>query len=147
MTQKSILKAISLAVFILTLSVFAASQGSAQGTGQATEQKPADRRLQVTYNPPGEYTSEARSKMLSGWIKLRITFLDTGELGDIFYVDESAADKSLSKAGLLKSSYDAAKKIKFLPAIKDGNPITVTKVVVYNFEIGERPGFQVGRRP
>ena len=143
MTRKSILKALSLAVFVLTLSVFAA----AQGTGQETEQRSADRPLGVTYNPPGEYTSEARSKMLSGWIKLRITFLDTGELGDIYYVDESAADKSLSKAGLLKSSYDAAKKIKFLPAVKDGNPVTVTKIVVYNFEIGDHPGFRVGRRP
>ncbi len=135
-------KILAVTLFVLSFTAFAA----AQGTGQA-EQKPADRPLRVTYNPSGEYTADARSKMLSGWIKLRVTFLDTGELGDIFYVDESASDKALSKAGLLKSSYEAAKKIKFLPAIKDGNPVTVTKVLVYNFEIGERPGFRVGRRP
>ncbi|HEV7643618.1 MAG TPA: energy transducer TonB [Pyrinomonadaceae bacterium] len=137
------LRIFAVTLFVLSVTAFAA----AQATGQETEQKPADRPLRVTYNPSGEYTSEARSKMLSGWIKLRITFLDTGELGDIFYVDESASDKALSKAGLLKSSYEAAKKIRFEPAIKDGSPVTVTKILVYNFEIGDRPGFRVGRRP
>jgi hypothetical protein len=116
-----------------------------QTEGEAPRQ--ADRPLKVTYNPSGEYTSEARAKQLSGWIRLRVTFLDTGELGDIFYVDESTPDKSLSKAGLLKSSYDAAKKIKFEPAIKDGSPVTVTKILVYNFAIGDRTVFRVGRQP
>ncbi len=139
MFKAASLKFFAVTLFVLSFTAFAAAQEA--------ERKPADRPLKVTYNPSGEYTSEARAQMLSGWIKLRVTFLDTGELGDIFYVDESAADKALSKAGLLKSSYDAAKKIRFEPAIKDGSPVTVTKVVVYNFEIGERPGFRVGRRP
>jgi outer membrane biosynthesis protein TonB len=141
-------KAVSLKIFTVTLFVLLFTAfAAAQGTAQEAERKPADRPLRVTYNPSGEYTSEARAKQLSGWIKLRVTFLDTGELGDIFYVDESTPDKSLSKAGLLKSAYDAAKKIRFEPAIKDGSPVTVTKVLAYDFQIGERPGFRVGRRP
>ena len=96
-------------------------------------QSETDRPLQVKSVPQPAYTPEAKINGVYGWIKLRITFLDTGEIGDIFYVDESDAGKRLTEHGLLKTSYEAAKKVKFLPAIKNGKPVTVTKVLQYNF--------------
>lgn len=104
----------------------------------AFSQTESDRPVRVTNNPRAEYTGEARARMLGGWIKLRVTFLESGKIGDIFYVDESDAERNLSKYGLLKNSYEAAKRIKFEPAIKDGKPVTVTKVVMYSFAIGDR---------
>ena len=137
MLRNAFFKTITIAAFIFAFSVFTFAQ--------ETEQKPADRPLKVTYNPRAEYTPQARIEGVSGWIQLRVTFLDTGEIGDIFYVRESDPDKSLSKTGLLKNAYEAAKKVKFLPAIKDGKPVTVTKILLYKFEIGRRPEFQVKR--
>lgn len=128
-------------VFVLLLGTFVYSQAEAE------KPKQEDRPLKVTSMPPPGYTPQARLDGVSGWIKLRVTFLETGEIGDIFYVAESSPDKTLTKAGLLKKAYDAAKLIEFLPAIKEGKPVTVTKVLEYNFNLGQRPGFRVGRRP
>lgn len=137
MLRTALFKTIAITAFIFAFSVFTFAQEA--------EQKPADRPLQVTYNPRAEYTPQARIEGVSGWIQLRVTFLETGEIGDIFYVRESDPDKSLSKTGLLKNAYEAAKKVKFLPAIKDGKAITVTKVLLYEFYMGRRPTFQVKR--
>ena len=122
-------------LFILGVSAFA--------------QDGADRPLKVLKVPQAEYSGEARARQIEGWIRLRITFLDSGAIGDIFYVDESDPQyKSLSKYGLLKNCYEAAKKVEFEPAVKDGKPVTVTKVLVYSFNLGRRPGgFQVVRKP
>jgi hypothetical protein len=109
-----------------------------------------DQPLRVTKVPEAPYSGEARARQLEGWIRLRVTFLDSGTIGDIFYVNESDPEKNLSKYGLLKNCYEAAKKVEFQPAIKDGKPVTTTKVLQFNFSLGRRPGgFQVGngRRP
>lgn len=137
--KKALLKISIISLFIITLGTFAYSQSE--------QPQQADRPLKITKNVPASYTGEARARQIEGWIKLRITFLDTGEIGDIFYVDESDPEKNLTKYGLLKNSYEAAKKVEFLPAIKDGKPVTVTKLLLYSFDLGRRPTFQVGRRP
>jgi hypothetical protein len=127
---------IAITLFALAISGIAMAQETAQ--------KQADKPVKITSVPQPEYTEGARKMMIEGWIKLRLTFLDTGQLGDIFYVDESSAEKELTKAGLLKSAYDAAKKVTFEPAVKDGKPVTVTKVLLYEFAMGQREGgFQV----
>jgi Gram-negative bacterial TonB protein C-terminal len=138
MPKTLLFKLVALSVFTLAFSGAAAAQ--------ETTQIQADRPVKITSVPKAEYTGDARKQMIEGWIKLRLTFLDTGELGDIFYVDESSDKKELTKAGLLKSAYDAAKKVTFEPAIRDGKPVTVTKIVLYSFALGQRGGgFQVGR--
>lgn len=128
-------------MFVLALGTFAYPQSEAEAPKQP------DRPLKVISMPPPGYTPQARLDGISGWIKLRVTFLETGKIGDIFYVAESSPDKALTKAGLLKNAYDAARLIEFQPAIKEGKPVTVTKVLQYNFILGDRPAFRVGRRP
>jgi outer membrane biosynthesis protein TonB len=137
MLRITLFKFITIAAFIFAFSVFTLAQEA--------EQKQADRPLRITYVPQAGYTPQARIEGISGWIQLRVTFLETGEIGDIFYVKESDPDKSLTKYGLLKNAYEAAKKVKFSPAIKDGKAVTVTKILVYSFEMGRRPQFQVKR--
>ncbi len=63
-----------------------------------------------------------------GKVVLRVTFLDSGEIGKISVI--SGLTKSLTD-----SAVEAAKKIKFVPAIKDGKPVSVTKPVEYVFSI------------
>ncbi len=131
--KKALLRTFIISVFVLAMGTFAYSQAETE-----TPRQP-DRPLKVTHNPPPGYTPQARIDGVSGWIKLRVTFLETGEIGDIFYVDESSPDKALTKTGLLKKAYESAKKIEFQPAIKEGKAVTVTKVLIYNFQLGRRP--------
>jgi len=63
-----------------------------------------------------------------GKVVLRVTFLDSGEIGRISVIS------GLTK-GKTESSVEAAKKIKFIPAMKDGQTVTVTKPVEYIFTI------------
>lgn len=134
------MKNITNSLFVTLLLLFALSS-------LAFSQTETDRPVRIIKNSPAPYTGEARSRMLEGWIKLRVTFLEDGKIGDIFYVDESHPERELSKYGLLKNCYEAAKKIQFEPALKDGKPVTVTKVLQYNFSLGRNPGGFTVRRP
>lgn len=124
--KSSVIRIAMIAVLIAISSIITFSQTN-------------DRPVKVTKFTRAEYTGEARGRMIQGWIKLRVTMKADGTLGDIYYVDESDPEKNLSKYGLLKNCYEAAKKIQFQPAIQDGEPVTVTKVLQYNFALGQRP--------
>lgn len=63
-----------------------------------------------------------------GKVVLRVTFLASGEIGLIDVISGMGN-------GLTESSIEAAKKIKFIPAMKDGKPVTVIKPVEYAFTI------------
>ena len=104
-------------------------QASAQASGNPLEVK-------ITNQARATYTDEARQKGVEGWVRLRVTFLATGEIGEVVYVKESSKKKKLTKRGLVDEAMKAAKKIKFTPATdENGNPVTVTKEVEYIFTI------------
>jgi hypothetical protein len=65
---------------------------------------------------------------VTGNVRLRVQFLASGKIGKISPV-------SSLPYGLTEKAIEAAEKIKFEPAIKDGEPITVFKVVVMSFTI------------
>lgn len=65
---------------------------------------------------------------VDGTITLRVTFLASGQIGAIEPVNKLPF-------GLTMSAVEAAKKMKFVPATKDGTPYTVTKLVQYSFTI------------
>lgn len=76
---------------------------------------------------PG-YTDLARMYNITGVVRLRVTFLADGKIGDILPL------QTLS-FGLTKKAINAAKLIKFEPPTQNDVPYTVVKVVVYNFSI------------
>ena len=82
--------------------------------------------LKILSKPTAQFTEEARQNGTNGFVRLRVTFLSTGSIGDITPVD-SLPD------GLTESAVEAAKAIKFNPSTKNGEPITVTKIVEYSF--------------
>lgn len=103
---------------------------------------------EINQNSPGEipapkiisklqpvYTEAARKKKVEGEVYLRVTFLASGEIGDVVYLKESSKKKKLTKYGLVAQAIEAAKKIKFEPARRNGERITTTKIVVFAFTI------------
>lgn len=82
--------------------------------------------VRILSKPIAAYTDEARKNGVAGSIKLRVSFLASGVIGDVISVN-TLPD------GLTESAIEAAKGIKFQPATKDGIPLTVTKLVEYSF--------------
>ena len=63
-----------------------------------------------------------------GIVRLRVTFLASGEIGEITVI-------SKSPKSLIEEAVKAARNIKFEPAKKNGVPYTVTKNVEYTFTL------------
>ena len=84
--------------------------------------------VQILSKPKPAYTNAARQNQTQGKVSLRVTFLASGHIGSVKPV------KSLPD-GLTEQAMVAALNIKFEPATKDGEPVTVTKTVEYNFTI------------
>jgi TonB family protein len=88
----------------------------------------ADSSVKIISQPKAPYpTSNGGSICMSGVVRLKVTFLETGEIGEISVI-------SRLPYGATENAIEAAKKIKFQPAIKDGKPITVSKIIEYRFK-------------
>ncbi len=84
--------------------------------------------LKILAQPRPIYTQTARENNVAGTVVLSVTFLDSGQIGTVEVVS-GLAD------GLTEKAIDAAKRIKFKPAMKSGKPITVTRQIEYKFDI------------
>lgn len=73
-------------------------------------------------------SSSSKKSNIEGIVRLRVTFLASGEIGEIKVV--SGLSKYLNEQAIA-----AARKIKFEPAKKNGIPYAVTKLVEYNFKL------------
>jgi TonB family protein len=114
--------------------------GSGKGTGQGTGNAPAADKsasirilpgsapLRILSKPAGTYTDAARSNQVQGTVKLRVTFLASGEIGPVIPIT------SLPH-GLTEQAIAAAQRIRFEPERIKGVPKTVVKVVEYTFMI------------
>ena len=84
--------------------------------------------LKVLSKPKAIYTDEARQNQTQGIVTLRVTFVANGTIGSISPV-------SGLPNGLTEQSIGAAREIKFVPQIKNGQPQTVTRIVQYSFTL------------
>lgn len=84
--------------------------------------------LQIISKPKPSYTDVARQNQVMGKVRLRVTFLASGEIGSVSTV-------SGLQDGLTEQAIAAAKQIRFKPAQAKGVPQTVTKQVEYSFSI------------
>ena len=84
--------------------------------------------LKIVRKPRVNYTDSARANMTQGTVKLAVEF---GADGKILAV---VAFQKLPD-GLTENSIDAAKKIVFEPAYKDGKAISTIGIVSYTFTI------------
>ena len=107
--------------------------GSSGGEGSFTDKasKKSDsitNSLRIISKPRANYTDTARQNNIQGTVTLRVTFLASGQIGNISTV-------SGLPCGLTEQAIAAAAKIKFEPMLVNGNPSTVTKQVQYSFTI------------
>lgn len=92
--------------------------------------KPADvmRKAIIIVKPAPEYTEEARRNQVTGTVTLQMVFAASGRVTNIH------ALTSLPY-GLTEKAINAARKIYFLPAMKDGKRVGQYIRVEYNFNI------------
>jgi|SRR5687768_8430959 len=89
---------------------------------------PDNKSLNILYKPRPLYTAQARANNVQGSVVLRVTFLASGKIGSI------SPDSELPD-GLTEQAIIAAKQMRFEPATKNGQPVTVIKSVQFNFTI------------
>ncbi len=87
-----------------------------------------EQRALLLQKPEPQYTEEARTNQVTGTVMLRAVFSSAGEVVQI------QALRSLP-FGLTERAIAAARQIKFVPAMKGGQPVSVFMQLEYNFNL------------
>ena len=90
--------------------------------------KDVERKVRLGTKPEPMYTAEARDNEVVGTVVLKVVFSSAGNVSNIRIVS------GLSN-GLTERAVDAAKKIKFIPAMKDGHYVSMWMQLEYNFNL------------
>ena len=90
--------------------------------------KEVDRRARVLEKPEPIYTAAARQHNITGTIVLRAVLTAQGQVTDI---------KALSTLpdGLTERAIEAARRIRFEPALINGRPVSMYIQLEYNFNL------------
>lgn len=72
------------------------------------------------------YTEAAKGKLVQGTVRLAVMFRENGTIGPVVVLEGLPA-------GLTEQAVIAAQKIKFKPEVRDGNPVTVVRMVRFDF--------------
>jgi TonB family protein len=90
--------------------------------------KQVDRRIVLLMKPEPSYTEAARQSQVVGTVVLKVVFSANGSVVNIEVKD------GLRK-GLTEQAIEAAKRIKFIPAVKDGKFVPMWIQLEYNFNL------------
>jgi len=93
----------------------------------ATEVKP---RAKLINSPAADYPDAARATGAEGEVRLRLVLADDGSVKYVFPM------KAL-KYGLTEAAIEAARQIKFTPAMRDGQPVSQFATLSYEFKKGK----------
>src|ERR1043165_2293 len=105
------------------------SGGRAEGgSGGGYAVYEVEQRARLLAKPEPQYTEEARRNQVSGTVTLRAIFSSTGEVVQIRALNTLPF-------GLTERAIAAARQIKFVPAMKDGHPVSVRMQLEYNFNL------------
>lgn len=100
----------------------------AQQTAAEMQKTQTDRKARVIYRVEPEYTEDAREKKIAGTVVLTLT-VDHEGLPQNIHVKKSLYPS------LDQSAIEAAKKMRFEPAMKDGQPVSMFISVEMNFQV------------
>lgn len=103
-------------------------KATTQENANALTMKEVDRRPFIAFKPEPGYTEAARQNALSGSVLLKAIFTADGSVTNI----KVAAGLPY---GLEENAIEAAKKIKFIPALKDGKLVSTWMQLEYNFNL------------
>jgi TonB family protein len=88
----------------------------------------ADRKIWILMRPEPTYTQQARQHNITGTVVLRAVFSSDGSVTNIKVLSELPD-------GLTERAVEAAQKIKFIPAEKDGKFVSMYMQLEYNFNL------------
>jgi TonB family protein len=104
------------------------SEGHATVGEQPFRTSEVNQRPQIIDKPEPSYTESARKFGVTGTVILRAVFSQNGEVTNIYILRRLPH-------GLTQRALDAARSIKFSPAIKDGKPVSMYMQLEYNFNL------------
>jgi protein TonB len=90
--------------------------------------KDVNSKARVISKPEPQYTEEARKNQVTGTVVLRAVFTSSGQVINI-------SARSGLPYGLTERAIAAARQIKFVPATKDGRPVSMYIQLEYNFNL------------
>ena len=90
--------------------------------------KEVQKKIRLGMKPEPSYTEEARQNAVTGTVVLRCVFRSNGSVTDIRLMTGLPF-------GLSERAIAAARKIKFIPAIKDGKFVSMWMQLEYNFNL------------
>lgn len=93
------------------------------GSGEVQE------RARLYYAPAAAYPDQARAAKAKGEVRLRLVLAADGTVKNIFPM------KPLPH-GLTEAAIDAARQIKFMPAVRNGQPVSQFATLSYEFKSG-----------
>ena len=97
-------------------------------SGKAYSGKDVTTKVRILEKPEPQYTEEARNHQITGTVVLKCVFAADGRVTNIVPV------RAL-RYGLTRKAMNAAYKIKFVPATKDGHPVSMYMQLEYNFNL------------
>ena len=100
----------------------------AGGFGEGFSIFEVDQRARLLSKPEPQYTEEARRNQVSGTVTLRAIFSSSGDVVQIRTLNSLPF-------GLTERAIAAARQIKFVPAMKNGHPVSVRMQLEYNFSL------------
>jgi TonB family protein len=92
------------------------------------EQMNASMRPTILYREKAQYTQEAKDNKVEGTVVLSVVFGADGQIGEVKVI------RGLPH-GLTQKAIEAASKIRFEPAMKDGKPVSVRRMLEYSFKL------------
>ena len=101
---------------------------SGDGEGVPYRATQVEQRARLLSKPEPQYTEEARQNQVTGTVVLRAIFSSSGEVVQI------RALRTLP-FGLTERAIAAARRIQFVPAVKGGQPVSVSIQLEYNFNL------------
>ena len=90
--------------------------------------KVVDRKARLAMKPEPSYTESARAHGVTGTVVLKVVFSSNGMVTNIQVI-------SGLRDGLTERAIDAARKIKFLPGMRDGKYVSMWMQLEYNFNL------------
>jgi TonB family protein len=104
--------------------------GGGGGTdyGRIFSGKDVTSKARILEKPEPQYTEAARKNQITGTVVIRAVFSSAGQVTNIVAV-------SRLPDGLTEKAIGAARQIRFVPATKDGHPVSMYMQLEYNFNL------------
>lgn len=102
--------------------------GETSGTGPIYKGRDVTTKARLLSKPEPVYTQSARNAGITGTVVLRCVFAADGTVKHILVVQALPA-------GLTQQSIAAARKIRFVPAMINGNPVSMWMQLEYNYNL------------